>query len=57
MRQCFLFLLLTACSFGYQERFYITRADMLSAGVWRTYQEKNQLIQESSGGGCLMMST
>ena len=51
MRQCLLFLLLTACSFGYQEPAHIKRAHMLSARVWRTYQEKNQLVQESSGGG------
>lgn len=51
MKQCFLLMLLTACVFGYQEPPHIKRAQMLSAAAARTYQELNQLEQDSSGGG------
>lgn len=51
MKPCFLLSLLTACSWGYQSPPHIDYADTLSAHFSHDYQARNQLLQESSGGG------
>lgn len=53
MKQCFLFFLFTACSFGHQMPVHIDHAHALSEQFYRTYRAENQLAQDGSGGGCV----
>lgn len=51
MKQFLLLFLITACSFRYQEPPHIKHAVMLAAQATQLYGERNQLEQDSSGGG------